>query len=56
MGKSDLNKIYSALEPLLDSDIDDIKTGIIRLISNQIGAGKEWADNDYVSAVSLKNF
>ena len=39
--KQNLNEMYEALEPLLDSPNEKIRDEVIRVISNQIGIGKE---------------
>ena len=39
--------MYIALEPLIDCDYEDITNEVIRLISNQVGVGKEWEENKY---------
>ena len=47
MTTKELEKMYIALEPLIDSDYEDITNEVIRLISNQVGVGKEWEENKY---------
>lgn len=47
MTTKELEKMYIALEPLIDCDYEDITNEVIRLISNQVGVGKEWEENKY---------
>jgi len=39
--------MYIELEPLLDCDDEEVTDEVIRLISNQVGIGEEWAGNNY---------
>ena len=39
--------MYIALEPLIDSDDQEVVDEVIRMISNQVGVGKEWANHNY---------
>jgi hypothetical protein len=54
--KQNLNEMYEALEPLLDSQDETIRDEVTRVISNQIGIGKEWSKNDYKASYGLDRF
>ena len=47
MTKQELEEMYIALEPLMDNNDEEVTDEVIRLISNQVGVGKEWAGNNY---------